>query len=242
MIQSDNFKLFLMYGIPSTHINWFFFLQLKHSFFRDIGNNYVYPSLNWPGVALAKESNSSLVDFGKNEVIFHLDVLEKHYLCHHEFLCGNSSTIADCWVAVVLSLLELVCFDLTPWPRLRSWVCSMKSNGDYVDVSYNHEEMVRKSFYNLNSSASDLKTECWESHLIAWTYFSTNSIQYGSFSRNLFIDHFIKLCKCKLQAVSCSLKKNRNSIKGCVLTWPLFVIPHYSFPSSSHPLDCKEYW
>ena len=107
---------------------------------------------------MAKESNSSLVDFGKNEVIFHLDVLEKHYLCHHEFLCGNSSTIADCWVAVVLSLLELVCFDLTPWPRLRSWVCSMKSNGDYVDVSYNHEEMVRKSLYNLNSSASDLKT------------------------------------------------------------------------------------
>lgn len=134
-------------------INW-----AATTLLRDIGNNYVYPSLNWPGVALAKESNSSLVDFGKNEVIFHLDVLEKHYLCHHEFLCGNSSTIADCWVAVVLSLLELVCFDLTPWPRLRSWVCSMKSNGDYVDVSYNHEEMVRKSFYNLNSSASDLKT------------------------------------------------------------------------------------
>lgn len=136
-------------------INW-----AATTLLRDIGNNYVYPSLNWPGVALAKESNSSLVDFGKNEVIFHLDVLEKHYLCHHEFLCSNSSTIADCWVAVVLSLLELVCFDLTPWPRLRSWVCSMKSNGDYVDVSYNHEEMVRKSFYNLNSSASDLKTEC----------------------------------------------------------------------------------
>lgn len=134
-------------------INW-----AATTLLRDIGNNYVYPSLNWPGVALAKESNSSLVDFGKNEVIFHLDVLEKHYLCHHEFLCGNSSTIADCWVAVVLSLLELVCFDLTPWPRLRSWVCSMKSNGDYVDVSYNHEEMVRKSFYNLNSSTSDLKT------------------------------------------------------------------------------------
>ena len=157
MIQSDSFKFYFMYGIPSTH-NWFFFSAIKTFFFRDIGNNYVYPSLNWPGVALAKESNSSLVDFGKNEVIFHLDVLEKHYLCHHEFLCGNSSTIADCWVAVVLSLLELVCFDLTPWPRLRSWVCSMKSNGDYVDVSYNHEEMVRKSFYNLNSSASDLNT------------------------------------------------------------------------------------
>lgn len=37
-------------------------------------------------------------------------------------------------------------------------MCSMKSNGDYVDVSYNHEEMVRKSLYSLNGSASDLKT------------------------------------------------------------------------------------
>lgn len=58
----------------------------------------------------------------------------------------------------MLSLLELVCLDLTPWPKVKSWMCSMKSNSDYVDVSYNHEEMVRKSLGCLNSSASDLKT------------------------------------------------------------------------------------
>lgn len=107
---------------------------------------------------MATEGNTSLVEFGKTEVLFHLDTLEKHYLCDREFLCGGAPNFADCWVAVVLSLLELVCFDLTPWPRLKSWICSMKSNSDYVDVSYNHEEMVRKSLYGLNSSASDLKT------------------------------------------------------------------------------------
>lgn len=134
-----------------------FFFVIKIFFFRDIGNNYVYLSLNWLGVVLVKESNFFLVDFGKNEVIFYLDVLEKYYLCYYEFLCGNLFIIVDCWVVVVFFLLELVCFDLIFWLRLRLWVCSMKFNGDYVDVSYNYEEMVRKSFYNLNSSVLDLK-------------------------------------------------------------------------------------
>lgn len=125
---------------------------------RDVGNNYVYPSLNRPEYALAKEGNTSLVQFGKMEVLFHLDTLEKHYLSKHKFLCCAVPTLADIWVAMVLSLLELVCLDLTPWPRVKSWMSSMKSNSDYVDVSYSHEEMVRKCLYGLNDSTSDLKT------------------------------------------------------------------------------------
>lgn len=150
----------------SAYIPWSWYLQNDDSLtteiflfiYRDVGNNYVYPSLNHPEDALSKQTNTSLVQFGKTEVFFHLDTLEKHYLSQRKFLCGPAPTLADSWIAIVLSLLELVCLDLTPWPKVKSWMCSMKSNSDYVDVSYNHEEMVRKSLGCLNSSASDLKT------------------------------------------------------------------------------------
>ena len=59
---------------------------------------------------------------------------------------------------MVLSLLELVCLDLTPWPKVKSWMNSIKASSDYVAVSHNHEEMVRKHLFGLNNSTSDLKT------------------------------------------------------------------------------------
>ena len=59
---------------------------------------------------------------------------------------------------MVLSLLELVCLDLAPWPKVKSWMNSMKASSDYVDVSYAHEEMVQKCLFGLNNSTSDLKT------------------------------------------------------------------------------------
>ena len=125
---------------------------------RDVGSNYVYPSLSQPEDALGKEGNASLVEFGKTEVFFHLDTLEKHYLSQRNFLCCTVPTLADSWIAMVLSLLELVSLDLAPWPKVKSWMNSMKASSDYVDVSSDHEEMVRKCLFGLNNSTSDLKT------------------------------------------------------------------------------------
>ena len=125
---------------------------------RDVGSNYVYPTLNRPEDALGKEGNASLVEFGKVEVLFHLDTLEKHYLSQRNFLCCTVPTLADSWIAMVLSLLELVCFDLAPWPKVKSWMNNMKASSDYVNVSYNHEEMVQKCLYGLNNSTANLKT------------------------------------------------------------------------------------
>lgn len=121
---------------------------------RDVGNNYVYPSLNRAEDALSKGANTSLVEFGKKEVIFHLHTLEKHYFSQHKFLCCGVPTLADSWTAIVLSLLELVSFDLSPWPSLKLWMSCVKSSTDYVDVSYSHEELVHKCLCRSNSSTS----------------------------------------------------------------------------------------
>lgn len=123
---------------------------------RDVGNNYVYPSLNQAEDALSKRANISLVEFAKTEVKFHLDTLEKHYLSQRKFLCSTAApTLADSWTVMVLSLLELVSFDLTQWPKTKAWMCSMKSRSDYVDVSYSHEEMVRKCVCSSRNGVPD---------------------------------------------------------------------------------------
>ena len=132
------------------------FYDLCHIFFsRDVVHNYVYPSIDNETYALTGSANSSLASFGKSEVLFHLDTLEKRYLTKKKFLCGNSVCFADNWVAVTLSLLELVNMNLESWPKLRQWMDVMKSNVDYVDVSHAHEERIRRNCYNPSTRNSE---------------------------------------------------------------------------------------
>lgn len=58
---------------------------------------------------------------------------------------------------MVLFLLELVCLDLVFWLKVKFWMNFIKVSSDYVDVSYNYEEMVRKYLFGLNNSIFDFK-------------------------------------------------------------------------------------
>ncbi|XP_032228954.1 glutathione S-transferase theta-1 [Nematostella vectensis] len=124
---------------------------------RDLAHNYVYPSLLHEDDALPGSANASLVAYGKAEVLFHLNTLENNYLSKNKFLCGKKSCFADCWVAVVLSLLELLSFDFSPWPRVKALMAEIQGNVEYMDVSHAHEEDVRQCCYGLASSTSNLK-------------------------------------------------------------------------------------
>lgn len=100
----------------------------------------------------------SLITFGKTEVIFHLNTLENNYLNKSRFLFGDRETFADSWVVLILSQLELLSFDFNPWPKVKDWMGKVKDNCDYVDVSHQHEEEVRKYCYGLNRSVPNIKT------------------------------------------------------------------------------------
>ncbi|XP_020896684.1 uncharacterized protein LOC110235561 [Exaiptasia diaphana] len=125
---------------------------------RDVCHNYINPSLSLQEDSLAGDANMSLISYGKTEVIFHLNTLENHYLNNSTFLCGERETFADSWVALILSLLELLSFDFSPWPKVKTWMLNMKSNCDYVDVSHQHEEKVRKCCYGINRSMADMSS------------------------------------------------------------------------------------
>ena len=126
---------------------------------RDVASNFVHPSINKPEDSLPGEANALLIEFGKKEVGFHLDTLEKHYLSERKFLCGNKPCFADSWVSTVLSLLELVQFDLQSWPKVKAWMAAMTSSSAYVDVSYDHEERVRKLWYKSQNRVLDVEKE-----------------------------------------------------------------------------------
>ena len=65
----------------------------------------------------------SLVAHGKTEIRAHFEALEKHYLKNNNncFLVGNQLTIADIYTAIIISPLQAVLFDFTPWPSLCKW-------------------------------------------------------------------------------------------------------------------------
>ncbi|KAK3748921.1 hypothetical protein QZH41_019876 [Actinostola sp. cb2023] len=123
---------------------------------RDVSHNYIYPSLLYQEDSLPGEANLSLISYGKSEVIFHLNTLENNYLAKSPFLCGDRETFADSWITIILSQLELLSFDFNPWPKVKTWMENNKSNCDYVDISHQHEEKVRKYCYGLNRSIAEM--------------------------------------------------------------------------------------
>jgi glutathione S-transferase len=75
---------------------------------------------------------------GLEKVRHRLGVLNDHMIGDNDFVCGPNITLADYFGLPVLTLGELVDFDLSPWPNVQRWVANMKSRPGWapVDVAF----------------------------------------------------------------------------------------------------------
>lgn len=76
---------------------------------------------------------------GLEASIRRLDVLNNDMIgATNDFVCGSTITLADYFGLPILTLGEVVGFDLSPWPNVQRWVATMKSRSDWpaVDVAF----------------------------------------------------------------------------------------------------------
>lgn len=67
-----------------------------------------------------------------------LDVLNSHMIGDNAFVCGPRITLADYFGLPILTLAEVIDFDLSPWPNVERWVATMKSRPAWgpVDIAF----------------------------------------------------------------------------------------------------------
>lgn len=104
-------------------IDWF-----GSNFYKDFGFQLVYPQLFPNHSRGSEEVNMAVVAFARTSADRWLTVLDQHYLSDgHLFLAGDRLTIADFFGASILSLGDLIGFDLSPYPSVLAWQDRIKA-------------------------------------------------------------------------------------------------------------------
>ena len=91
------------------------------NFYRDFGFQYVYPKVFPHHARGSEEATKRTVEWGLERSKNWLAILDRHWLARREWIAGDTMTIADYFGVSILSLGELVRFDLSPYPNVKRW-------------------------------------------------------------------------------------------------------------------------
>lgn len=85
-----------------------------------------YPALS-PMFRLHSPEAQAMVEHRAREQTARLfDLLDRHLIGEAPFVCGQALTIADCLGAAYVGLMDLVDYDLRPWPNVARWMTTMR--------------------------------------------------------------------------------------------------------------------
>jgi glutathione S-transferase len=111
-------------------LSWF-----EANLYKDLGYQYVYPQI-FPHHARASEATTrGTVEWGRDRTRAWLEVLDRHFLARgHAFLASDELTIADYFGLSILSLGDLVGWDLDPYPNVRVWRERVRADASWAKV------------------------------------------------------------------------------------------------------------
>jgi glutathione S-transferase len=108
-------------AIVDARLDWF-----NTGFARDAAYGLVYPALIPDLRPTQPEAAAQLAHMARQKTETWLSVLDRHWIGDHRFAAGDRLTIADYLGAAYVSLLEIVGFDLTPYPSVVRWMAAMR--------------------------------------------------------------------------------------------------------------------
>lgn len=114
-------------------MDWF-----NTGFLRDYGYKVVYSRM-LPKYAMSDPAaQAELVARGTEAAGQRLTVLNDQMIGDNAFVCGPTISLADYFGLPIVTLGEVVDFDLSPWPNVERWVAAMKSRPAWgpVDVAF----------------------------------------------------------------------------------------------------------
>lgn len=98
------------------------------NFYKDFGYQLVYATFYPNHLRRSAEGTDAAIAWGSANTRKWLAVLDGHYLGdRRSFLTGDRLTIADFLGASILSIGELIAYDMTPYPAVAAWYDRMRS-------------------------------------------------------------------------------------------------------------------
>jgi glutathione S-transferase len=109
---------------------------LNTGFYRDFGYGLVYPQLFPHHRRRSDEAHAGTVDWGKQKAKAWLSILDQQLLgSGRKYLCGDDITIADYFGAGMVSLVDAIGCDLTPFPNVARWFAAMKARPNWAKAN-----------------------------------------------------------------------------------------------------------
>ncbi len=106
---------------------------LNTGFYRDFGYGLVYPQIFPQARRRSDEAQAATLEYGKQKSKFWLGVLDSKLIGPgRKYLCGDEITIADYLGAGMISLVDAIGCDLTPFPNLSRWFATMKARPNWA--------------------------------------------------------------------------------------------------------------
>lgn len=108
-------------------LDWF-----NTGFYRDHGYGLVYPRILPHYAALAGDT---VLAFHAERAAARLAVLDREMIGARAFVAGDAVTLADYFGASLVTMGEMIGYDLAPYPNVRRWLATMAARPGWADAN-----------------------------------------------------------------------------------------------------------
>jgi len=127
-------------------MDWF-----NTQFYRDFGYGLLYPQIFPHHKRPTDEIHDGVIAWGKEKTKGWLGVLDKNIIGSHQYVTGDSITIADYFGACILTAGEIVGCKFDGFANVQRWLGNMKKLGSWASVN--------EVMYGFAASVKDKKFE-----------------------------------------------------------------------------------
>ena len=111
-------------------LDWF-----NTGFYRDHGYGIVYPQI-LPHYQVDEAQRGALLAWHRERAEMRLQILNDHMIGDAgSWVAGSDVSIADMFGASLVTIGELVGFDLSPWPNVRRWLAAVQSRPSWAEAN-----------------------------------------------------------------------------------------------------------
>jgi glutathione S-transferase len=108
-------------------LDWF-----NTGFYRDHGYGLVYPQILPHYAALA---GAETIAFHHERAAARLEVLDRYMIGERGFVAGGKLSLADYFGACLVTMGEMIGYDLTPYPNVRRWLATMEARPSWAEAN-----------------------------------------------------------------------------------------------------------
>lgn len=80
------------------------------------------------------EAQAAVEHRARDQTARMFEILDRHLIGENPFVCGQDLTIADCLGAAYVSLMDLVDYDLRPYPNIGRWMATMRAQPGWTET------------------------------------------------------------------------------------------------------------